>query len=102
MTTANRFGIIIIAAMYVISAGAQAPDLSGVSIVTTSLGNGIYMLEAAGDVAGNIAVSVGDDGILIVDDQFEGLTGQILDSLQAVLQRAAALHSQHGPPRRPQ
>lgn len=102
MTTANRFGIIIIAAMYVISAGAQAPDLSGESIVTTSLGNGIYMLEATGDVAGNIAVSVGDDGILIVDDQFEGLTGQILDSLQAVLQRAAALHSQHGPPRRPQ
>jgi hypothetical protein len=102
MTIANRFEIFIIAAMYVSAAGAQAPDLSGVSIVTTSLGNGMYMLEATGDVAGNIAVSVGEDGILIVDDQFEGLTGQILDSLQAVLQRAAALHSQHGPPRRPQ
>ncbi len=82
MTTANRFEIFIIAAMYVSAAGAQAPDLSGVSIVTTSLGNGMYMLEATGDVAGNIAVSVGEDGILIVDDQFEGLTGQILDSLQ--------------------
>lgn len=84
MTTANRCGIFIVAAMYVTSAGAQAPDLSGVSIVTTSLGNGMYMLEATGDVAGNIAVSVGVDGILIVDDQFEGLTEQILDSLQAV------------------
>lgn len=84
MTTANRFGIITIAAMYVSSAGAQVPDLSGVSIETTSLGNGMYMLEATGDVAGNIAVSAGEDGILIVDDQFEGLTGQILDSLQAI------------------
>jgi glyoxylase-like metal-dependent hydrolase (beta-lactamase superfamily II) len=53
-----------------------------VTIVTTPLGDGIYMLEATGDVAGNIAVSVGEDGILIVDDQFAGLAEQILDALQ--------------------
>jgi glyoxylase-like metal-dependent hydrolase (beta-lactamase superfamily II) len=63
---------------------AQVPDLSDVTIVTTPLGDGMYMLEATGDVAGNIAVSAGEDGILIVDDQFAGLTDQILDALREV------------------
>ncbi|MCH8073127.1 MAG: MBL fold metallo-hydrolase [Proteobacteria bacterium] len=81
MTAATRIGLIIIALMSVSAVGAQAPDLSGVSIVATPISGGIYMLEATGDVAGNIAVSVGEDGILIVDDQFEGLSGQILDAL---------------------
>ena len=61
--------------------GAQVPDLSDVTIVTTAINERVYMLEATGDVAGNIAVSVGEDGILIVDDQFAGLTGRILDAL---------------------
>ncbi len=68
--------------MTVSPVGAQVPDLSDVSIVTTAISDGVYMLEATGDVAGNIAVSVGEDGILIVDDQFEGLSGQILDALK--------------------
>lgn len=82
MNTATRLGLIFSALMTVSPVGAQVPDLSGVSIVTTPLGDGVYMLEATGDVAGNIAVSVGEDGILIVDDQWEGLTGQILEALQ--------------------
>ena len=49
--------------------------------MTTAINERVYMLEATGDVAGNIAVSVGEDGILIVDDQFAGLTGRILDAL---------------------
>jgi len=81
MTAATRIGLIIIALMTVCTVAAQAPDLSGVSIVTTRISGGIYMLEATGDVAGNIAVSVGEDGILIVDDQYAGLSGQILDAL---------------------
>ena len=81
MTAATRFGHIILAVMTASTVAAQAPDLSGVSIVTTPISGGIYMLEATGDVAGNIAVSVGEDGILIVDDQFAGLSGQILDAL---------------------
>ena len=82
MITATRFGLFVIAVMTVSPVGAQVPDLSAVSIVTTAINDGVYMLEATGDVAGNIAVSVGDDGILIVDDQFEGLSGQILDALK--------------------
>lgn len=60
---------------------AQQPDLSGVTLVTLPLGGHLYMLEATGDVAGNIAVSAGPDGVLIVDDQWAGLAGQIQGTL---------------------
>ncbi len=81
MNTATRIGLLIFAAATVSPVRAQVPDLSSVSIVATEIKDGVYMLEATGDVAGNIAVSVGEDGILIVDDQFEGLSGRILDAL---------------------
>lgn len=82
MNTASRFGLIVIVVMTVSPVVAQVPDLSDVTIVTTAINDNVYMLQATGDVAGNIAVSVGEDGILIVDDQFEGLSGQILDALK--------------------
>ena len=84
MNKATRFGLFVIAVTTVSPVCAQVPDLSDVSIVTTAVSGGVYMLEATGDVAGNIAVSVGEDGILIVDDQFEGLSGQILDALKGL------------------
>ncbi len=59
------------------------PDLSNVKIVTTHVGGNIYMLEATGDVAGNIAVSAGPDGILLVDTQFAPLS----DLIQAELKK---------------
>jgi len=49
------------------------PDLSNVKIITTHVAGNIYMLEATGDVAGNIAISAGPDGILMVDTQFAPL-----------------------------
>lgn len=63
---------------------AQKPDLSGVEIMTRPAAGSIYMLEATGDVAGNIAVSVGADGILIVDDQWAELTEPISKALRAI------------------
>jgi len=84
MALAGRRGLLVAALALAGPVGAQVPDLSEVRIVATPLRDGIYMLEATGDVAGNIAVSVGEDGILIVDDQWEGLGGQILDALQAL------------------
>ena len=62
----------------------QKPDLKGVEIVTRPAGGNIYMLEATGDVAGNIAVSVGPDGILIVDDQWAELTDAITEALDVL------------------
>lgn len=58
------------------------PDLSGVSIEIYETAGNVFMLEASGDVAGNIAALVGPDGILIVDDQFAELTPSIESALQ--------------------
>jgi cyclase len=54
-------------------------DFANVEIKTIPVAKNIYMLQGAG---GNIGVSVGPDGILIVDDQFAPLAGKILTALQ--------------------
>ena len=50
-------------------------------IKATKVAGNVYMLEGAG---GNIGVSVGDDGILIVDDQFAPLADKIRAALKAL------------------
>src|SRR6185369_12019979 len=54
-------------------------DLSKVEIKSTQVAGNIYMLEGSG---GNIGVSVGSDGILIVDDQFAPLAPKIEAALK--------------------
>ena len=61
------------------AAGAQQPDFSKVEIKVTKVSGNIYMLEGEG---GNIAASVGDDGIVIVDDQFAPLADKIQTALK--------------------
>ncbi len=58
-------------------------DLSKVQIKTTKIAGNVYLLEGAG---GNIGVSVGEDGILIVDDQFAPLADKIRASLKSLNQ----------------
>ncbi len=57
---------------------AQEKDFSKVEIKVTKVSGNIYMLEGEG---GNIAASVGEDGIVIVDDQYAPLA----DKIQAAL-----------------
>jgi cyclase len=62
------------------AAGARAQqDLSKVEIKATHVAGNIHMLEGSG---GNIGVSVGADGILIVDDQFAPLADKIRVALK--------------------
>ena len=56
-------------------------DFSKVEIKVTKVSGNIYMLEGAG---GNIAASVGDDGIVIVDDQFAPLAEKIQAALKGI------------------
>src|SRR5438477_13149990 len=58
---------------------AQQDDFSKVQIKVTKVSGNIYMLEGAG---GNIAASVGEDGIVIVDDQFAPLAEKIQAALK--------------------
>jgi glyoxylase-like metal-dependent hydrolase (beta-lactamase superfamily II) len=78
MKTAIR---IIFACLFLLSVGIAMvqQDFSNVEIKTTQVHGNIYMLEGRG---GNIGVSVGDDGILIVDDQFAPLAEKIRAALK--------------------
>jgi len=57
---------------------AQFPDLSKVQVKSQHVAGNVHMLEGAG---GNIGVSVGPDGILLVDDQFAELVPKIRAAL---------------------
>ncbi len=54
-------------------------DWDRVQIKTTHVAGNVYMLEGRG---GNIGVSVGEDGILLVDDQFAPLAEKIRKAVQ--------------------
>jgi glyoxylase-like metal-dependent hydrolase (beta-lactamase superfamily II) len=65
-------------AMFVMPLAVAQEDLSKVVIESQKLADGVYMLAGAG---GNIGVSVGEDGIVIIDDQFQELTPRIQAAL---------------------
>ena len=56
-------------------------DFSKVEIKVTKVAGSVYMLEGAG---GNIGASIGEDGILIVDDQFAPLVPKIKEALKNI------------------
>lgn len=62
-------------------APAQDEDFSKVQMKVTHVAGAIYMLEGAG---GNIGVSVGQDGIVIVDDEFAPLADKIRAALKGI------------------
>jgi glyoxylase-like metal-dependent hydrolase (beta-lactamase superfamily II) len=59
----------------------QQQDFSKVEIKVTKVSGNIYLLEGAG---GNIAASVGEDGIVIVDDQYAPLADKIAAALKGI------------------
>src|SRR5262245_18458090 len=67
--------------LFAATAFAQQQDFSKVEIKTTKVAGNVYMLEGAG---GNIGVSAGPDGLLIVDDQFAPLADKIKAALAAI------------------
>jgi glyoxylase-like metal-dependent hydrolase (beta-lactamase superfamily II) len=62
-------------------ASAQDEDFSKVQMKVTKVAGNVYMLEGAG---GNIGASVGEDGIIIVDDQFAPLADKIKAALKGI------------------
>jgi glyoxylase-like metal-dependent hydrolase (beta-lactamase superfamily II) len=76
-----RKTFIILSALVAASAVAQQQDFSKVQMKVIKVAGTVYMLQGAG---GNIGVSVGDDGIVIVDDQFAPLAPKIKEALKAI------------------
>src|SRR5262245_35411913 len=75
--TRSRAGRIVAAAAMTVVAVAgrgQEQDFSKVEVKATRIAGNVYELEGAG---GNIGVSAGSDGILIVDDEFAPLAEKI-------------------------
>lgn len=72
----NRFALVSALALALVAPAtlAQPKNLSRVTIKVTKVADNVYMLEGAG---GNIGVSAGPDGVLIIDDQFAPLAPKI-------------------------
>jgi len=76
--------LLMLLVLCALPAGAVAQtDYSKVEIKATKVAGNVYMLEGSG---GNIGVSVGSDGILIVDDQFAPLADKIRATLKGLNQ----------------
>jgi cyclase len=58
-----------------------AQDFSKVQITVSKVAGSVYLLQGDG---GNIAASVGDDGILMVDDQYAPLAQKIRAALKSI------------------
>ena len=72
--------IIIISLLFAHSAYSQG--FTNIELKTVHVNGNIYMLEGInGFAGGNIGVSVGEDGILIVDDQFSEMNKKIRAAL---------------------
>lgn len=56
-------------------------DMSEVTIEVIPVSENVYMLKGRG---GNIGVSVGNDGVFMIDDQFAPLTPKILEAVKSI------------------
>lgn len=86
MSRARRSALtagLALAAIFAIPAAPAVAqqDFSKVEVRAVSVSGNIYMLQGAG---GNIGVSAGPDGILIVDDQYAPLADKIRAALKGI------------------
>jgi cyclase len=78
MTVKVKITLGILVLLTVLSARLSAQDFSKATITTVSVADGIYMLMGQG---GNIGVSVGADGVLLIDDQFAPMHDKIVSAI---------------------
>jgi len=72
-----RFAILSLA----LAASAQQNDFSKTEIKVEKVADGVYLLAGAG---GNIGASIGDDGVVVIDDEFAPLVPKIQAALKGV------------------
>lgn len=77
----QTFSLLCLTALLSSAHAAEPDQFADTTIRATSIGGSVYMLTGAG---GNMAVSIGKDGTLLVDDEFAPLAERIqaaIDSL---------------------
>jgi glyoxylase-like metal-dependent hydrolase (beta-lactamase superfamily II) len=62
-------------------AAAQLPDFEKVEIRVEKVAGSVYMLTGAG---GNVGLSIGEDGVVVVDDQFAPLVPRIREAIRKI------------------
>jgi glyoxylase-like metal-dependent hydrolase (beta-lactamase superfamily II) len=73
---------LLIAFSFVLSSSVFAyQDMKDINIEVIPVNENIYMLKGAG---GNIGVSIGDDGVFMIDDQFAPLTPKIIEAVKTI------------------
>ena len=85
MNTSTRFAYIIGATFALVlalplSASAQR-DFSDVRVTPHHVAGSVYYLEGAG---GHVVVSAGNDGVVMIDDQFAPLTERLLAAVRTI------------------
>jgi cyclase len=78
MNAATRLHLVALACLVVLP--VQAQDFSTVEIETLPVADGLFMLVGQG---GNIGLSTGDDGALIIDTQYAPLSDKIRAAVMA-------------------
>ena len=83
LQTQSKFALcsvpFVLLAAGVAGAQGQQPDFSTVQIKTHRVAGNVYYLEGQG---GNVGLLVGDDGVLMIDDQFAPLSEKLLAAIR--------------------
>ena len=73
--------IIIVVLLFAPCLAVTAQNFDTVTIKTTKVAGSVYMLEGSG---GNIGVLIGNDGVILIDDQFAPLSEKIKKAIAAI------------------
>jgi len=73
--------LLVLSVLAMASPSSAQQDFSAVQITMERVAPGVYMLQGSG---GNIGVSVGADGVFLIDDQYAPLTDRILAAIAAI------------------
>ena len=89
MKTSGKLLVLLVLPVLAIAlastARAQMGDPAKVTLKTTPVTGGISMIEGSnGFAGGNVAASVGDDGLFIIDDEIEPMTAKLKTALAAL------------------
>jgi cyclase len=74
-----------VALFAVCSAFGQQQDFSAIQIKTNKLADNLYYLDGiGGNAGGNVGVLIGDDGVLMIDDQYAPLSEKLQTAIKAL------------------
>ena len=73
--------LLLLASFTLVSSAFAQQDFSSVEITPHHVAGSVYYLEGRG---GNIGLSIGEDGVVMIDDQFAPLTDKIVAAIRSL------------------